>query len=114
MRYLAVILAGLTLGGAARAAEADRCFADWSSAAPVVQAERLASVRDLHDQARQHRLGDLVRVTLCAEHGNYVYRLLIREPSGNIATLIVDARAPQWPSRREVTAESALMPTRKH
>ena len=114
MRYVAAILAGLTLGGAARAAEADRCFADWSSAVPVVQAERLAPVRDLHNQVRHRRLGELVRVTLCTEQERYVYRLLVREPSGNIAAVIVDARAPQWPNRPEVAAESTLTPTRKH
>jgi hypothetical protein len=70
------------------------CFADWSDAVPVVQREALTAVRDIHSLARQRRLGDVVRVTLCSDEGRYVYRLLLREPKGAIVSMMVDARRP--------------------
>ena len=94
LRLLARAIAGLVALSAAQAAAPEQCYADWSAAVPIVQAELLTSVRDLHVQARAHRLGDLVRVTLCVEQGRYVYRLLVRDPSGHIAAVIVDARKP--------------------
>lgn len=75
-------------------ATSPRCFPDWSAASPVVQSELLTTARDLHAQVRTHRLGDLMRITLCIDHDRYVYRLLVREPSGHIASLLVDARKP--------------------
>ena len=70
------------------------CYADWSSALPVVLREVLTPVRDLHIRAREQNVGDVVRVTLCTEHGRYVYRLLVREPTGHFIARIVDARKP--------------------
>jgi hypothetical protein len=73
---------------------ADNCFAAWSDAAPVVHREALTAVRDLHAQARQRKLGDVVRVTLCTEQGRFVYRLILREPQGRVVLMTVDARQP--------------------
>ena len=74
--------------------DGDRCFADWSDAGPVVRREGLVAVKDVHELARQRRIGDLVRITLCEEHGRYVYRLVVREASGRIVALTTDARKP--------------------
>ncbi len=73
------------------------CFAAWSDAAPVVHREALTAVRDLHIQARQRNLGDVVRVTLCTEEGRFVYRLIVREPHGRVVPMTVDARQPFAP-----------------
>jgi hypothetical protein len=75
----------------------DSCFAAWSDAAPVVHREALTAVRDLHTQARQRNLGDVVRVTLCTEEGRFVYRLIVREPQGRVVPMTVDARQPFAP-----------------
>ena len=75
----------------------DHCYAGWSEAVPVVQREALTAVRDLHAQARQRKVGDVVRITLCAERGRFVYRLLVREPLGRVVPLTVDARRPFEP-----------------
>ena len=73
---------------------ADHCFADWSDAGPVVRREALVAVRIVHELARQQKIGDLVKVTLCEENGRYVYRLVVREPTGRIVALTTDARKP--------------------
>ena len=75
-------------------APADGCYTDWSTAVPVVQREALTAVREIHNQARQRKVGDVVRVTLCTEQGRFVYRLLVREPKGQIVPMTVDARRP--------------------
>jgi hypothetical protein len=72
----------------------DRCYADWSDAAPVVRAEGLIAVKDIHELARRHRIGDLVKVTLCEEKGRFVYRIVVREAGGRIVALSTDARKP--------------------
>ncbi len=94
----AALLATLVATTSARAsAPPDSCFAAWSDAAPVVQREALTAVRDLHAQARQRNLGDVVRVTLCTQDGRFVYRLIVREPKGRVVPLTVDARHPFAP-----------------
>ena len=72
----------------------DHCIESWSDAAPIVRSEALVAVRDVHEQVRQRRIGDLVKATLCQEGGRYVYRLVVRETSGRITPLTVDARKP--------------------
>lgn len=98
-RGLAVaLLANLGQATSARASTPpDSCFSAWSDAAPVVQREALTAVRDLHTQARQRNLGDVVRVTLCRQDGRFVYRLIVREPKGRVIPLTVDARHPFAP-----------------
>ncbi len=85
-------------GAAAEAsASQESCFAAWSDAAPVVHREALTAVREIHAQARQRNLGDVVRVTLCTEDGRFVYRLIIRQPQGGVVPMTVDARQPFAP-----------------
>jgi uncharacterized membrane protein YkoI len=73
---------------------ADRCYADWSDAGPIVRQEALVAVKDVHELARKRQIGDLVKVTLCEEKGRFVYRLVVREPTGRIIALTTDARKP--------------------
>lgn len=93
-----IMAAGLALallGGApvapASAAE-QRCYGDWSDAAPIVARERLRSARDVQDMARHELGGDVVRIVLCeADGGSFVYRLVLRHGNGRIGNLTVDA-----------------------
>ena len=92
------LLAALTPSLDAQAsAPSESCFAAWSDAAPVVHREALTAVREIHAQARQRNLGDVVRVTLCTEDGRFVYRLIVREPQGRVVPMTVDARRPFVP-----------------
>lgn len=90
--FLALVV--IVLPAHAPLAEADRCFDDWSDAAPIMVKEGLLATKDLHEQARQHLAGSLLRVTLCQDGARYVYRLLMRESSGRLNLLTVDARRP--------------------
>jgi hypothetical protein len=94
---LAMLAAMVSPHTAVASVPADSCFAAWSDAAPVVHREALTAVRELHVQARQRKLGDVVRVTLCTEQGRFVYRLIVREPQGRVVPMTVDARQPFSP-----------------
>lgn len=73
---------------------ADKCYADWSDAGPIVRSEGLVAVKDVHELARRHKIGDLVKVTLCEEKARFVYRVVVREPNGRIVAMTTDARKP--------------------
>ena len=95
VRVIAVLAFLAASAGAAGAASGpDQCFAGWSDAVPVVTREALTPVRDVHTQAREHHIGDVVRIKLCSEAGRYVYQLLVREPLGHVVRMTVDAHHP--------------------
>ena len=71
----------------------DRCWADWSTAAPVVHRESLRPAKDVRALTAQAQ-GQLLNITLCEEHGRFVYRLLILRAGGTVEALTVDARSP--------------------
>jgi uncharacterized membrane protein YkoI len=75
-------------------AEEARCFADWSDAAAVAKQEQLVAVELLSRLAHGKLLGEIVKSTLCEEHGRYVYRLVVRESKGQLRNVTVDARQP--------------------
>jgi uncharacterized membrane protein YkoI len=92
---IAVLAAALAAAGArVAAAEDGKCFADWSTAAPIVRREKLVSAQELHEQARKRHLGEPIRVTLCQEKGRFVYRIVLQDAAGRVTNLTVDARKP--------------------
>ena len=84
-----LIPAGLCLA----AAQEDKCY-EWTEAAPIVRREKLVSAKDLHEQARQRLDGELIRITLCEEKGNFIYKLVLQGGGGKLRYMSVDARAP--------------------
>jgi uncharacterized membrane protein YkoI len=72
----------------------NQCWADWSAAAPVVHREALRPAKDVRELAQQANKGQLLNITLCAEQGKYVYRLLILKTAGTVEAVTVDARNP--------------------
>jgi hypothetical protein len=89
-----LVIVATALPTQAAPAAAASCFDDWSDAAPVVLKEKLVGTRELHEQARLHLPGDLIRITLCREEQRYTYRLLVRDPLGRLTAVTVDARRP--------------------
>lgn len=77
----------------AAAAEDDKCY-EWTDAAPIVRREKLASAKEVHEQTRKRMDGELLRITLCEEKGQFVYKLIVQEGGGRLRNLTVDARAP--------------------
>ncbi len=84
----AVLLLGLLPNGAVAA---DRCYAEWSDAAPIVARERLRTTRDVQEMAREHFGGDVVRIMLCQEAERFVYRAIVRRDDGRISTSTASA-----------------------
>lgn len=77
------------------AAAVENCIADWSIAAPIVRREGLASVERLAQSVREKGVGTIVRTMLCEVNGSFVYKLITREPKGQVKTFTVDAREPE-------------------
>ena len=72
----------------------NQCWSDWSAAAPVVHREALRPAKDVREQAQKSNSGQLLNITLCAEQGKYVYRLLILKTAGTLEAVTIDARPP--------------------
>lgn len=95
MIHPAVLCLALTLVVVQLPAHADEvCIEDWSTAAPVVKAEGLASVADVVALARKRVKGDVVKVTLCMKGSDYVYRMLVRGADGRHSRVLVNAKHP--------------------
>lgn len=86
--------AALTCVHAATQPTAERCWADWSTAAPVVHRESLRPAKDVRALTAQANSGQLLNITLCEHGGRFVYRLLILRAGGTVEALTVDARSP--------------------
>lgn len=96
MRFLFIMLLIANIAGEAAAAkDGDKCFASWSEASVVVRKEALVAVEEVSTRARQALPGtDVVKSTLCRQDGRYIYRLVVREATGQVRTVNVDARKP--------------------
>ena len=94
MRSLRTLVAMLVVCGGFQPAVAQqgKCY-EWSDAAPIVRREKLMSAKDVHEQARRRFDGELIRITLCEEKGQFVYKLVLQD-GGKVRYLTVDARAP--------------------
>ena len=94
LKNLVIILLAATLVPLAAFGQSEPCFADWSAAGAVVKSEGLVTVDQLTKLARAKLGGEVVRTTLCESKGGYVYKLVIRDASGQINTVTVDAKKP--------------------
>jgi uncharacterized membrane protein YkoI len=76
-----------------RVASEAKCWTDWSEAAAVVRRETLMPVERVNKLARDRHPGaEIIKVTLCEEHGKFVYRLVLREKQGQLKSELLDAR----------------------
>lgn len=97
MRRAVPIVALLILAWAGTSpahAQDGRCHTDWSDAAPIVKRENLVPAREVHEQVRKRHLGEPIRITLCEEKGQFVYRLVLQDGAGKVKNLTLDARKP--------------------
>lgn len=94
VRFIYLAAGVLAVATASPSAAGDACIGDWSVAAPIVRKEGLMTVEQLTPRAKQKLKGDVVKVTLCQEKGGYVFRLVVRSPSGDLQTITVDAKNP--------------------
>lgn len=97
MGRLAIVCATVVTASSLAVAPAragSECFNDWSEARAVVKQHGLVTVETLLKQAPGRFGGEVVRTTLCRDGDRYFYRLVVREPSGTIRQVTVDARNP--------------------
>jgi len=90
----AICIAASASAGAAAAHDSDKCYPEWSDAAPIVKRERLVTAKDLHEQARKRHLGEPIRIMLCEEQGRYLYRVVLQDAHGKVRNVTLDARRP--------------------
>ncbi len=99
LRWLFAIAGTFVVAAGPAAAQMDvpKCLNDWSEASVVVRREGLVTVEQLVKQAPAHLGGDIVRVALCQSDTGFFYRLVVRDGSGSIRQVILDARQPFQP-----------------
>ncbi len=88
--YFIMLLVVTLQATVARAGEPD-CIADWSEAAAIIKAEKLTTVDRLAEIAKSEHGGTIVKTTLCRFNSDYIYRLVVRLPSGKLNSVTVDA-----------------------
>ena len=92
--YVRVALCIGLVSQPARAQKTESCFADWSAASIIVKAESLVPVDELAKLAPAKLGGDVVRSALCETKTGFVYKLVVRDKSGVVKSVTVDARHP--------------------
>jgi uncharacterized membrane protein YkoI len=72
-----------------------QCWTDWSAAAAIVRRETLTSVERVSKLASEQFPGaEIIKVTLCEERGQYVYRLVLRVRQGQLKSVLLNALQP--------------------
>jgi uncharacterized membrane protein YkoI len=90
----ALFLLGSTLVPLGASAQSGTCFSDWSAASAIVKAQDFVTPDQLSRLAPAKLGGDIVRSSLCETPNGYVYKLVIRDSTGQLKALTVDARRP--------------------
>ncbi|MEL6287244.1 MAG: hypothetical protein AAFQ42_03605 [Pseudomonadota bacterium] len=89
---MVLALAGVSANERASIAGELVCEADWSTAGPIVRAERLTPVEDIRSRLDVQRAGRPLRVQLCRDGTRWLYRITVVRSDGEVRTLAVDAR----------------------
>jgi uncharacterized membrane protein YkoI len=77
----------------ARVPPDSKCWTDWSDAAIIVRRETLMPVERVSKLAgAKHPGATIIKVTLCEEHGQFIYRLLLLDRQGLVKSELLDAR----------------------
>lgn len=71
----------------------DGCVPDWGAAGTIVREQGLRTVEQVAREARNGVTGKIVQATLCQAGTRYVYRLVVRDPSGLLKNVVVEASA---------------------
>lgn len=71
----------------------DGCVSDWGAAGTIVREQGLRTVEQVAREGRNGVAGKIVQATLCQAGARYVYRLVVRDPSGLLKNVVVEASA---------------------
>ncbi len=86
-----LVLAFWAGAGPVAPARASDCYSDWGMAAEIVRANKLKTVEQLSRSAEKDFHGSIVRSTLCKDGDDYIYQLVVREASGKLRAVVIDA-----------------------
>jgi hypothetical protein len=73
-------------------ARAEDCLNDWGMAGQIVRRENLMTVEEVSKSLAADGIGQLVKTTLCRSDTGYFYRLVIRMPTGQLRTTVMEAK----------------------
>lgn len=77
----------------------ERCLSDWGAAGSIVREKGLRTVEQLAGDKKERGVGQIVQVKLCLAGVRYVYRLVVRDPSGSLKNMEVDAKPSAAPAK---------------
>jgi hypothetical protein len=92
LRHLCLAAAAVAVVTTAGAAHAETCYDDWGAAGDIVRQEGLVTVESLAAKAAAELGGDIIKATLCEGDSGYIYRLVVRDPRGQLRSVMVPAR----------------------
>lgn len=73
------------------AQSAGGCVPDWGAAGDIVRREGLLTIEQVSRMSPQQLKGQIIQATLCESGGGYVYRLVVRDPSGAMRNVELSA-----------------------
>jgi hypothetical protein len=74
---------------------AEDCLNDWGLAGEIVRREKLITVEEVYKSLAADGIGQIVKSTLCRSDTGYVYRLVIRGPTGQLKSTVMSAKSRQ-------------------
>jgi hypothetical protein len=74
-------------------ASAVDCLTDWGMAGQIVRRNNLITVEEVSRSLAADGVGELVKTTLCRSDDGYFYRLVIRSPTGQLKTTVMNAES---------------------
>lgn len=81
----------------AAVAKAEDCMPDWGQAGAIVRAEKLLSVNELTKLVAEDIGGTIIQATLCKDSDDYIYKLVVKDKTGQLKTVVLDARGKGIP-----------------
>ncbi|CCB65592.1 MULTISPECIES: hypothetical protein [unclassified Hyphomicrobium] len=69
------------------------CMTDWGMAGQIVRRQNLITVEEVSRSLAADGVGVLVKTTLCRSDDGYFYRLVIRSPTGQLKTTVMNAKS---------------------
>lgn len=85
----------------AAVAKAEDCIPDWGQAGAIVRAQKLLNVGELTKLVAEDIGGTIIQATLCKDSDDYIYKLVVKGKSGQLKTVVLDARGKGLPSHGE-------------
>ncbi len=69
---------------------------EWSKAGPVIARNNLVPANVIYQKVQQRAGGKIVSQSLCKLGNQFVYRLVVLGPTGEVTNVTVDARTGQF------------------